>query len=161
MSTDPRQRNKRTAQQVLYFVFKTGDAELQQIQQAVDLQHWQIRHPALQESCICILQHPQEAHQQSPATLCWQRAGLAGRLAKTNTHTMLPLQCLTWKNSLERGQRATYRQQQAVTLEGRWAMWKECTYLCFFIGVTERPVWCSVKLRQQSPTQSGICDLSL
>lgn len=76
-----------TAQQMFYFVFKTGDTEMQQIQQAVDLQHRQVRHPALQESCICILQHPQETHQQSPAALCRQSAGLAGRLVKTNTQT--------------------------------------------------------------------------
>lgn len=61
--------NKR-AQQVFYFVFKTGDTEMQQIQQAVDLQYRQIGHPVLQKSCICILQHPQERNQESPATLC-------------------------------------------------------------------------------------------
>lgn len=72
---------------LLYLVFKAGDTEMQQIQQAVDLQYRQIRHPALQESCICILQHPQETHQQSPAALCRQRAGLTPSLVKTNTQT--------------------------------------------------------------------------
>lgn len=69
---------------LFYLVFKAGDTEMQQIQQAVDLQHRQIRHPALQESCICILQNPQETHQQSPAALGGQRAGLAPGLMKTN-----------------------------------------------------------------------------
>lgn len=72
---------------LLYLVFKAGDTEMQQIQQAVDLQYRQIRHPALQESCICILQYPQETHQQSSAALGRQRAGLAPRLVKTNTPT--------------------------------------------------------------------------
>lgn len=60
---------------------------MQQIQQAVDLLYRQIRHPALQESSICILQHPKETHQQSPAALSRQRAGLAPSLVKTNTQT--------------------------------------------------------------------------
>lgn len=60
---------------------------MQQIQQAVDLQDRQIRHPALQESCIGVLQHPQETHQKCPAALSRQRAGLAPRLVKTNTQT--------------------------------------------------------------------------
>lgn len=64
---------------------------MQQIQQAVDLQYRQVRHPALQKGCICILQHPQETHQQSPATLRRQGAGLAGRLAERNTQTNLLL----------------------------------------------------------------------
>lgn len=68
---------------------------MQQIQQAVDLQHRQVGHPALQESCICILQHPQETHQQSAATLCRQSPGLAARLVGTNTQTELVLECHT------------------------------------------------------------------
>lgn len=69
----------------MHLVFKAGDTEVQQIQQAVDLQHRQVRHPALQECCICILQHPQETHQQGSAALGRQRAGLAPGLVKTNT----------------------------------------------------------------------------
>ena len=72
---------------LLYLVFKAGDTEMQQIQQAVDLQNREIRHPALQESSICILQHPQETHQQSPAALGGQGAGLAPGLVRTNTQT--------------------------------------------------------------------------
>lgn len=34
-------------------------------------------------------------------------------------------------------------------------MWKECTFfVVFFSGVTERPVWCSVKVRQQTLVRS-------
>lgn len=72
----------------MHLVFEAGDAEVQQIQQAVDLQHRQIGHPALQESSVGILQHPQETYQQSPAALGRQRAGLAPGLVKTtHTHT--------------------------------------------------------------------------
>lgn len=71
---------------------------MQQIQQAVDLQHRQIRHPALQESCIGILQHPQETHQKRPAALSRQRAGLAPRLVKTNTPTQWQSQSASAEN---------------------------------------------------------------
>lgn len=71
-----------------HLVFKAGDAEMQQIQKAIDLQHGQIGDPALQESCICILQHPQKTDQQSSAALCRQRAGLTPGLMRTNMKTV-------------------------------------------------------------------------
>ena len=72
---------------VAYLVLKAGDGEVQQLQQTVDLQHRQVRHPALQERGVHILQHPEEAHQQSPAALCRQRAALTPRLAtERETH---------------------------------------------------------------------------
>ena len=109
---------------------------MQQIQQAVDLQHRQIRHVALQESSICILQHPQEAHQQRPAALGGQRAGLAPGLVKTKTHKLSasPLICLGTKwlfteSYKGKGQRATYRLRGAVVLQKRTVTWEECK--CF------------------------------
>lgn len=71
---------------------------MQQIQQAVDLQDRQIRHPALEESRIGILQHPQETHQKCPAALSRQRAGLAPRLVKTNTPTQRQSQSASAEN---------------------------------------------------------------
>lgn len=73
---------------LLYLVFKAGDAEVKQVQQAVDLQDGHIRHPTLKKSSICVLHHPQETHQQRPAALGWQRAGLPPSLVKTNTQTL-------------------------------------------------------------------------
>lgn len=108
---------------LLHLVFKAGDTEVQQIQQAVDLQHRQVRHPALQECCICILQHPQETHQQGSAALGRQRAGLAPGLVKTNTQNSaaVPISMgrkkkhnnnnwLFTKEKFVKGQRAPYRQ---------------------------------------------------
>lgn len=57
---------------------------MQQIEEAVDLQDRQIRHPSLQQSSIGILQHPKETHQQSPTALSRQGTGLAPRLERTN-----------------------------------------------------------------------------
>lgn len=104
-----------TVGSLLHLVFKAGDTEVQQIQQAVDLQHRQVRHPALQECCICILQHPQETHQQGSAALGRQRAGLAPGLVKTNTQNSVAVPTSIGRekhnnNRLFRGQRSPYRQ---------------------------------------------------
>lgn len=107
----------------MHLVFKAGDTEVQQIQQAVDLQHRQVRHPALQECCICILQHPQETHQQGSAALGRQRAGLAPGLVKTNTQNSVAVPIsmgrkhnnnnwLFTKEKFVKGQRAPYRQTE-------------------------------------------------
>lgn len=118
---------------LLYLVFKAGDTEMQQIQQAVDLQHRQIGHPALQESSVCVFQHPQETHQQSPAALCRQRAalapGLTGTYIQTQCQSFSLLQYYTkWlftegyrEND---GQGAIYR--QVVVPQKRATTWEEC-----------------------------------
>ena len=64
-----------------YPVLEAGHGEVQQVQQAVDLHHRQVRHPLLQEARVSVLQHPQEAHQQGAAALRRQGAGLAPGLA--------------------------------------------------------------------------------
>lgn len=128
---------------LLNLVFKAGDTEVQQIQQTVDLQHRQVRHPALQECCICILQHPQETHQQGSAALGRQRAGLAPGLVKTNTQNSVAVLIRTGRKKnkkttttgflLRKGfgrdrEPPTGKQREVLT-QRRGAMWKECT--CF------------------------------
>lgn len=51
---------------ILYLVFKAGNTEIKQIQQAVELQYRQICEPFLQNTFICILQDPQETDQKIP-----------------------------------------------------------------------------------------------
>lgn len=112
---------------LLYLVFKAGDTKMEQIQQAVDLQYRQIKNPAFQESSICILQHPQETHQESPAALSRQRAGLAPSLVKTNTHTQCQsFNLLQYKKSVYRkGQKATDRLRGAVVIKKK-ITWEKC-----------------------------------
>ncbi len=72
----------------MYLVFETGQTEVKKIKQAVDLWHRQVWDPALQQPCVCILQHPQETNQQRPAALCRGSATLTARLMKKQTkHT--------------------------------------------------------------------------
>lgn len=73
----------------MYLVFETGQTEVKKIKQAVDLWHRQVRDPALQKPCVCILQHPQETNQQRPAALCREGATLTARLTKKQTKTLL------------------------------------------------------------------------
>jgi len=70
-----------------YLVLEAGHAEVEQVQQPVDLQHREVRHPSLQQAGVGVLQHPQEAHQQGAAALRRQTAGLAARL-RCETHLL-------------------------------------------------------------------------
>lgn len=127
---------------LLHLVFKAGDTEVQQIQQAVDLQHRQVRHPALQECCICILQHPQETHQQGSAALGRQRAGLAPGLVKTNTQNLVAVPISIgpkkknssnnrwlFTKSFWRDRAPPSGKQREDFTKRREGKWKECT--CF------------------------------
>lgn len=73
----------------MYLVFETGKTEVKKIKQAVDLWHRQVWDPALQQPCVCVLQHPQKTNQQRPAALCREGATLTARLTKKKTKTHL------------------------------------------------------------------------
>ncbi len=133
---------------------------MQQVQQAVDLLYRQIRHPALQESSICILQHPQETHQQSPAALSRQRAGLAPSLVKTNTQTQWQsFHALQFKMAVYRGLQGKGTKSHLQAKRSTCTSEKKNNMEMCLCGARERAKGSPVKLRQQPPTQN--CDLSV
>ncbi len=73
----------------MYLVLETGETEVKKIKQAVDLWHRQVWDPALQQLCVCILQHPQETNHSvllhsAESTLHWRPAWWRN---KQNTYT--------------------------------------------------------------------------
>ncbi len=82
----------------MYLVLETGETEVKKIKQAVDLWHRQVWDPALQQLCVCILQHPQETNQQCLAALCREHATLTARLMKKQTKTHLHSRRQTQQN---------------------------------------------------------------
>lgn len=137
-----------------YLVLKAGDTEVEEIQQAVELGHWQVREPLLQHQLICVLQHPQQTDKQAAAGLGREAPMLTTRLEKTNSaarelYQKIPALCrnfLQWKENY-------LRVEQEAVWSGHWGCSGGACYchgnslidytaafsLCLFSTV---PNWC-------------------
>lgn len=63
-------------------VLEAGHAEIQHVQQSVELGDGQVREPLLQHHLICVLQHPKQADEQAAAGLCREGAVLTRGLGE-------------------------------------------------------------------------------
>lgn len=64
----------------LHLVLEAGDAEVEHVQQAVELRHRQVSEPLLQHQLVCVLQHPQQTDEQTATGLGREGAVLTGGL---------------------------------------------------------------------------------
>lgn len=65
-----------------YPVLKAGDADGEEFQQTAQLRGRHVHGPALDQILVCILDNPQEAHEQIAAGLCCQHVASFSRLDK-------------------------------------------------------------------------------
>lgn len=63
-----------------HLVLEAGHAEVEKVQQAVELRHRQVVEPLLQHQLISVLQHPQQTDEQAAAGLGQEAAVLTSRL---------------------------------------------------------------------------------
>lgn len=63
-----------------HLVLEAGHAEVEQVQQAVELRHRQVVEPLLQHQLVCVLQHPQQTDEEAAAGLGQEAAVLSSRL---------------------------------------------------------------------------------
>lgn len=63
-----------------HLVLEAGHAEVEQVQQAVELRHRQVVEPLLQHQLVCVLQHPQQTDEKAAAGLGQEAAVLSSRL---------------------------------------------------------------------------------
>lgn len=63
-----------------HLILEAGDAEVEHVQQAVELRHRQVSEPLLQHQLVCVLQHPQQTDEQAPTGLRGEGAMLTGGL---------------------------------------------------------------------------------
>lgn len=63
-----------------HLVLEAGHAEVEKVQQAVELRHRQVVEPLLQHQLVSVLQHPQQADEKAAAGLGQEAAVLTSRL---------------------------------------------------------------------------------
>lgn len=65
-----------------HLVLEAGDAEVEKVQQAVELRHRQVVEPLLEHQLVGVLQHPQQTDEEAAAGLGQEAAVLTSRLER-------------------------------------------------------------------------------